>query len=208
VAVVCGQALRVLAVDRDFRRRAIGSTLLRDAGPATRVVFAEAGNYFTPGIVETDEGTRAFFRAHGFVEARWTHNLEASDLPERVPPAAQRVTDRAGFLDFVEREFGAIWRFEAARAFERDPATAFWIPDIGFAVHDANNRGLGAFGPTGVARAHREKGYGRQLLLASLADLRRIGFERVVIPWTDAIEFYRKACRARVTHRFVTMTKG
>ena len=34
----------------------------------------------------------------------------------------------------------------------------------------------------------RGRGIGCQLLLASLADLRRLGYERAVIPWTDALD--------------------
>ena len=134
---------------REHRRKGIGSALLRDAGSKIRVIFAEAGNYYTPGVVESDTGTREFFRHHGFLESRWTFNLETRNLPEHIEE--ERPQDRNGFLRFVEREFGSIWRFEAEKAFE-DGERAFYMPNIGFAVHDVNNRGLGTFGPTGVAR--------------------------------------------------------
>ena len=78
----------------------------------------------------------------------------------------------------------------------------------GFAVHDVNNRGLGFFGPTGVAPSMRGRGLGCSLLLASLADLHRMGFARAVIPWTDALEFYRRCAAAAPEHRFVEMVKG
>lgn len=118
-------------------------------------------------------------------------------------------TTREGVLAFIENEFGRIWRFEAARAFENDPPTMFYVEVdgeiAGFAAHDANNRGLGFFGPTGVARAHRGRGLGGRLLKASLADLGRLGYEQAIIAWTDAIDFYRKACGATVADRFVTL---
>jgi len=118
-------------------------------------------------------------------------------------------TTRERVLAFIENEFGRIWRFEAARAFENDPATMVYGEVdgeiAGFAAHDANNRGLGFFGPTGVARAHRGRGLGGRLLQASLADLGRLGYERAIIAWTDAIDFYRKACGATVADRFVTL---
>jgi GNAT superfamily N-acetyltransferase len=206
IAVTSNRFLRILAVDRDYRRQRIGSALLRDAGFAARVVFAEGGNYFTPGVVESDAATRAFFRHHGFIETRWTNDLVTTELPSEVPAAVERPANRDEFLRFVLREFGAIWRFEAARAFDLDPPSAFWIPNIGFAVHDVNNRGMGTFGPTGVAAAHRRQGHGRTLLLASLADLRHAGYARVIIPWTESIEFDERSCGAVLTHRFVTMT--
>jgi hypothetical protein len=40
-------------------------------------------------------------------------------------------------------------------------------------------------------------------LLASLADLHRLGYDRAVIPWTDAFDFYRKCSGAEPTHRFI-----
>jgi GNAT superfamily N-acetyltransferase len=204
VAVSCGHALRLIAVGREHRRKRVGSSLLRDAGATIRVVFAEPGNYFTPGVVETDSGTRAFFRAHAFIESRWTNDLETTALPEQID--LERPQDRNDFIRFVEREFGSIWRFEASKAFE-DGERAFYMPNIGFSVHDVNNRGLGTFGPAGVAQEMRRKGFGKRLLQASLADLRRMGYERAIIPWTDAVEFYEKACDAHVSHRFVTLTR-
>jgi GNAT superfamily N-acetyltransferase len=209
VAVSCGKWLRILAVDPEARRQGIGTALLGDES----VIFAEPGNYFTPGVLMEDEGTRAFFRHRGFTETQSTWNLEVA-LDGTLPhPPATRAThaDADRVLSFVEREFGRIWRFEAAKAFEREVPPAFIAEEggeiTGFAVHDVNNRGLGFFGPTGVARSMRGRGVGCRLLLASLADLRRMGYARAVIPWTDALEFYRKCCGARPAHQFVTMVR-
>lgn len=214
-SVSCGPALRILAVARNARRRGIGSVLLADAGQqGIRIVAAEAGNYFTPGVVDTDTGSRAFLGARGFVETQTTQNLETGldHLPES--RGAIRVTHETSgpFLDFIEREFGRIWRFEAARAFSREQPPAFMAVEdgaiAGFAVHDVNNRGLGFFGPTGVARSMRGRGIGCGLLLASLHDLRRMGFRRAVIPWTDATAFYDRCCGAKPVHRFVAFAKS
>jgi GNAT superfamily N-acetyltransferase len=239
-AVTCGKWLRVLAVEREARRRGIGTALLGDE----QVIFAEPGNYFTPGVLASDEGTRAFFRARGYRETQTTWNLEVALSPPRWGEGARSADERLSsvattaetplirlrhllpsrgegrrqedvlraspdtMLPFVEREFGRIWRFEAAKAFETDPPNAFVDEQLtGFAVHDVNNRGLGFFGPTGVEKSMRGKGIGCRLLLASLADLRRLGYSKAIIPWTDAIDFYRKCCGAEPAHQFVTMQK-
>ncbi|MDP9360392.1 MAG: GNAT family N-acetyltransferase [Acidobacteriota bacterium] len=213
ISVTCGRSLRIIAVDRASRRRGVGSALLREAQArgSARIVAAEAGNYFTPGVATSDETTIGFFTRRGYREIATTQNLIATDLPIDVPEGVFRATraERDRVLKFIENEFGRIWRFEAALAFENDPPTMFYVVAnsriAGFATHDANNRALGFFGPTGVARAHRGRGLGARLLHASLADLRRLGHDRVVIPWTDAVDFYRKACGARVAERFVTL---
>jgi predicted N-acetyltransferase YhbS len=57
-------------------------------------------------------------------------------------------------------------------------------------------------------KSMRGKGVGCKLLLASLADLRRLGYARAVIPWTDALDFYRKCCGAIPAHRFVAFSKA
>jgi mycothiol synthase len=210
VAVTCGKSLRILAVDRKQRGRGIGSALHRDSvSRGARIVAAEAGNYFTPGVVTTDTPTIDFFSKRGYRETANTYNLVADKLPTEISPDVIRVTPqtRDPLLSFIEKEFGRIWRFEASNAGDN----LFYVEAdgriAGFAAHDANNRGLGFFGPTGVARAHRGHGLGAALLRASLADLRRLGHERAIIPWTDALEFYRKACGATVAARFVTLAR-
>lgn len=208
--VTCGRFVRVLIVDRNARGRGIGTALLHDAEErGARVIGAEAGNYFTPGV---HESLAPFFRARDYVETAATHNLDVA-LANITATDTPRATheDRDRILAFIEQHFGRIWRFEAAKAFDTEVPQAFVTEDngelTGFAVHDVNNRGLGFFGPTGVAKEMRGRGLGCQLLLASLADLGRLGYARAVIPWTDALDFYRKCCGAEPADRFIAFTK-
>ncbi|MDQ3282795.1 MAG: GNAT family N-acetyltransferase [Acidobacteriota bacterium] len=211
-AVASGKWLRVLIVARDARRRGLATQLLDNAQGVT-VVAAEPGNYFTPGVPLDDDNARAFFRVRGFLETQTTWNLDVDLGTFTAPAEVLRPTheDADRVLAYVEREFGRIWRFEAAKAFERETPPAFISMDegaiTGFAVHDVNNRGLGFFGPTGVSKSMRGRGIGGKLLLASLEDLHRLGYSRCVIPWTDALEFYRKVCGARPAQQFVSMVR-
>jgi GNAT superfamily N-acetyltransferase len=206
VSVTCGRWLRILAVDRARRRQGVGSELLRDAeGRGTLGIAAEAGNYFTPGGLEEQ---MEFFVKRGYRETARTQNLETTQLPVagyQLPDVQRATGNRQQVLAFIEHHFGKTWRFEASRG------TLFYTERNGvitaFAAHEANNRGLGFFGPTGVAEPERGKGLGTRLLVACLADARRLGYQRVVIPWTDAVAFYAKACGARVAHRFVVLRK-
>src|SRR2546430_1563698 len=55
-----------------------------------------------------------------------------------------------------------------------------------------------------VPLAPRARGYGRQLLLGPLADMRTTGYVHAIIAWPDALDFYAKACGATVHERFAT----
>jgi GNAT superfamily N-acetyltransferase len=217
-AVTCAKWIRILAVERDIRRQGIGGALAEDAeSRGASVVAAEPGNYFTPGVPTTDDASLAFWRGRGYVEGPTTWNLQVSlqiveslttgthDDSRSVRRAAHDETDRV--LSFIEREFGRIWRFEASHAFDRTTPSLFISQNggeiTGFAAHEANNRGLGFFGPTGVAKSMRGRGIGCELLRASLADLAGMGYAQAVIPWTDALDFYRKCSGAEPALQFV-----
>jgi N-acetylglutamate synthase-like GNAT family acetyltransferase len=213
-SVTCGKFLRVLAVDRNARRREFGSELLRDAEErGASIIAAEPGNYFTPGVSAFDERSISFFKAKGYVETARTANLETrlTDLPQATAVRRANQNDKARVLQFVERDFGRIWRFETGRAFELDEPRVFVAEDgaeiVGFAAFDTNNRGLGSFGPTGVAKSMRGRGVGCSLLLASLAAMRETGYERATIAWTDAFDFYRRCCGAEPAHRFIAFAR-
>lgn len=211
--VTCGHYVRILVVDREARRRGIGGALLRDAEErGASVIAAEPGNYFTPGVVDTDIASTRFLHSRGYIETRFTWNLDVAtrhvgDWAPRRP--AHEESGRV--LAFVEKTFGRIWRFEAAKAFETEIPRMFVTEAdgeiTGFAVHDVNNRGLGFFGPTGVAKEMRGRGLGCRLLMASLADLHRLGYTRAVIPWTDALAFYRACSGAEPAHRFIAFAR-
>ena len=200
VAVTCGRYLRLIAVDRAHRRRGIGTQLLEQS--KATVAFAEPGNYFTPGVWDKDWGTIGFLEARGFVEGTSTWNLEAETVASLEDGASLSTPPPRDIVEFVRSEFGNIWAFEVSRA-----QRAVSIDGVGFAVVEANNRGLGTFGPAGVKKSARGSGHGRTLVVAALAELRALGFERTTIPWTDANEFYRKACGAKPAHRFITLAR-
>ena len=176
--------------------------------PGTMSPYQHGEVYVTDDGAETDLDLGHYER-YTHAELTRKNNLTTGRLDYPIAPEIERGDERA--LAFIEHHFGAIWSFECARALRNDPPTLFVIEHAGrivaFSAHEANNRGLGTFGPVGVAMDHRGRGLGRMLLQASLADLRRLGYERAIIPWTGAIDFYEKSCGARVEQRLVIMVR-
>jgi ribosomal protein S18 acetylase RimI-like enzyme len=100
--------------------------------------------------------------------------------------------------DWVRRSFNPGWAGETAVAFSRQPPTCFLATQggqlIGFSCHEATARGF--FGPTGVDEAARGKGIGRALLLASLLDLKVMGYAYAIIGDVGPSAFYERTVGA------------
>jgi predicted N-acetyltransferase YhbS len=100
--------------------------------------------------------------------------------------------------DWVRRTFGSGWSSETAVSISRQPPTCFLATQggrlIGFSCHEAIARGF--FGPTGVDQAARGKGIGHALLLASLLDLKGMGYAYAIIGDVGPSAFYERTVGA------------
>ena len=100
--------------------------------------------------------------------------------------------------DWVRRTFGSGWSSETAVAISRQPPTCFLATQggrlIGFSCHEATARGF--FGPTGVDQAARGQGIGHALLLASLLDLKAMGYAYAIIGDVGPSAFYERTVGA------------
>jgi ribosomal protein S18 acetylase RimI-like enzyme len=99
---------------------------------------------------------------------------------------------------WVRKTFGAGWSGETAVAFMRQPPTCFLATRderlVGFACHESIARGF--FGPTGVDKAVRGLGIGHALLLASLLDLKTMGYGYAIIGDVGPSAFYERTVGA------------
>jgi mycothiol synthase len=215
VAVTCGEYLRLLVVDPSWRRRGAGTALLKEAErriPAESrriIVAAEPGNYFTPGVLPEFAG---FFLRRGYEVTSEASNLFApTAVGESAGVRRATAADRGPAIDWVRGTFGPIWAFEATRCFEHQrPTMVLAEPNgelAGFSAWRANNAALGAYGPAGVATAFRGRGLGRDLLVATLSEMRADGFPRALIQWAAAVPFYARVAGAEVAHRFLVLEK-
>ena len=100
--------------------------------------------------------------------------------------------------NWVRRKFSAGWAGEAAVSMMRQPPACFLATKdkklIGFACHESIARGF--FGPTGVDEAARGQGIGHALLLASLLDLKVMGYAYAIIGDVGPSEFYERTVGA------------
>lgn len=221
------RGVRLLAVRREARRRGIGSSLLAAAErrlllrQARVEIFAEPGNYFIPGVPDSDSASLAFYESRGFRPAGApAENLEAAlggnpaipEDPASLAVERARAASREEVVVWIRSVFGRLWGWEADLAFRNDPPTLFLARSagsiIGFSAHDANNQGLGFFGPMGVHPSARGTGIGRELLLASLADLRRLGYDRATISWVANPGFYQRVCGAVPSLRAIRLMRS
>lgn len=99
---------------------------------------------------------------------------------------------------WVRQKFSAGWSSETAVSMMRQPPTCFLATRgeklVGFACHESIARGF--FGPTGVDEAVRGQGIGHALLLASLLDLKTMGYAYAIIGDVGPSEFYERTVGA------------
>ncbi|MFE0018254.1 GNAT family N-acetyltransferase [Mesorhizobium sp. NPDC059054] len=94
--------------------------------------------------------------------------------------------------DWVRRKFQSLWSSETTIAMSRQPPACFLAARedglIGFACYDTTARGF--FGPTGVDEAERGTGIGHALLLATLLDMKDMGYGYAIIGDVGPVAFY------------------
>jgi GNAT superfamily N-acetyltransferase len=237
VAVTSGRWLRLLAVHPDARRRGAGSALLdevsaraRAAGAARLRTCDQPGNYLAPGIDARNEETLSFFLHRGFREVARNLNLRVPLVDnEHVTPArAEALADAAAARGYLvrragpddeasvtelARSFGPAWAFEVGLAFRNRPPTIHIATlrltrePVAFACVDANNRGLGWFGPAGTHPDHRGHGLGQAVLIPALLDAAAEGHRETEIAWIGPQRFYESAAGARPGRSFVVLEK-
>jgi GNAT superfamily N-acetyltransferase len=100
--------------------------------------------------------------------------------------------------NWIREKFSAGWSSETAIAFTRQPPSCFLATKderlVGFACYDSIARGF--FGPTGVDEAARGAGIGHALLLATLLDMRTLGYGYGIIGDVGPSEFYERTVGA------------
>ncbi|WP_425395059.1 GNAT family N-acetyltransferase [Aeoliella sp.] len=224
--------VKLLAVAPESQRAGIGSSIYRqletrchELGALEMRVAESAPNYLQPGVDERCEAALGFFAKQGYSAVgqatnmtvdlkQWESSYRSDTFGGEHPEGynVQRATPalEAAIHQFVTRHWPPWWT-EVSNALANDPVSLFVTVDagrvIGFAAHDANNRGTGWFGPMGTCPDQQGRGIGRRLLAHCLDDMRQQGYVSATIPWVAPVEFYRKHCGAEVDRTFVRLSK-
>jgi GNAT superfamily N-acetyltransferase len=101
---------------------------------------------------------------------------------------------------FVQSEFGHGWADEISVGFANKPITIYIaLRDghlVGFGAYECTRKAF--FGPTGVAKAERNQGIGKALLIACLWGLYELGYVYGIIGGAGPTEFYTRAVGASI----------
>ena len=223
--------VKLMAVAADQRNRGIGTALLKKleiearAMGTTEMRLAESAPlYLWPGLDVRYTRALVFFERKGYRRVGQTYNMSAPlSALEPLSPTLIRGLERRGiFLErAAESDRAAVcrwlrglwpsWEAELLRSFAHRPACLHLArlgrEPIGFAAYHPQNPSSGGFGPMGVDPRYRGFGIGGCLLKGCLHDLKRLGFDDVVIPWVGPLDFYVHHAHAHVSRVFFRYEK-
>ncbi len=218
--------VKILCVDPEYRRKKVASELygkieirFMEKGIKKIRVYEAWPNYYMPGIDPFYTEAICFFERNGYKKIGDTSNLkceltgqdfstyteednlEAKEI--KIIRASKEDYDRV--MEWTAKNF-APWKFEITSAFQNDPISLHIAIEkeemIAFSAYEANNKGTGWFGPMGTTEAARGKGVGGILLKKCLADMKKAGFKKAIIPWVGPIPFYMHYANAKMDRVF------
>lgn len=229
--------VRLFAVERQYRRRGLASSLLtrledlvRQKGAAEMAILHPSPGYFTPGLDPRYTAALCMLHRCGYERSNVVVNMvvpldqrlrdfaaEAQEA-ERHIAAQGLIIRRAGRGDqpamraWMQHHFPGGWEMEVDLTFDNVDPIPTWIAlrnatVVGFAVYDVEMF-PGGFGPTGVEESVRGLGLGRALMLRTLADMHTRGYTECEIAWVGPVAFYANVCDARINRVFWQMRKN
>jgi len=218
--------IKLMAVEKAYRRRGIGTDLYKKLETALEKEKVEGirfydvpFNYFMPGIDPRYTPAVCFAQRLGFVQfgeaINMTVNLESEDWDnsDREEELEKRgiIIDRPSkkdvddVLQFVKTHW-ELWQHEVKMAFAYDEPTIHVAWQNGevkaFSAFEANNPGMGWFGPMGTHPDLRGLGIGSILLKRCLKDMKMMGYRKAIIPWVAPVAFYAHHAGAKIDRVF------
>ena len=122
-------------------------------------------------------------------------NLQKQNINIRLAKAYEKKK----VLDWIKKHFSQEWADEADVAFANHPISCFIATKeraiVGFACFEATCKNF--FGPIGIDKKFRGKGVGKALLLASLHEMKHLGYAYAIIGGGDGVEGFYKSINAQ-----------
>ena len=224
-------ALRLFAIDPEYRRRGLASRLLmelegrlRAAGLTRLRVGNIAPSYFWPGLDVRYTPAFCLLQRHGFQRTGeaidmdvdlLAHDWDTSPLEARLAEDGYTVRrllpdDHEAFAAWLDRVWSPVWQWEALSTYENEPISTFVALKDGricaFASYNAAAFENG-FGPTGTEPELQGRGLGRVLFHRCMHDLRLQGYRTCEIIWTGPIAFYARVADAVISRVFWFLEK-
>ncbi len=105
-------------------------------------------------------------------------------------------------LCLIKMQYGSDWTESVKYSLEKNENTVFVakVGDeiMGFATYNSSDTRKGVFGPMGVFSGRKGEGIGKALLDSTLFNMKRVGYQYVIIGQAGPIEFYEKCCNAKL----------
>lgn len=223
--------IKLMAVEEWQRRKQVASQMLialesrlKSLGAQELKAMDCPLNYYMPGVDPRYTEMIVFCLRRGFTRVGENINMDCDLVSGNFDTAeleTQRVkdgfeikraepADKEATLQFVHCQFPG-WEHEIANTFRNNPISLH-IAKLGkeivaFSAYDANNRGLGWFGPMGTNPNLRGKKIGEILLKRCLADQKKQGYKVSIIPWAGPVSFYLNTVNAKIARVFWTFKK-
>jgi GNAT superfamily N-acetyltransferase len=226
-------SLKVMAVEKSYRRRGLATQLLdifesraREAGAVRIQLFFAPPCYLIPGIDPGYAEALDLMMRRGYqTERNCIVNMEVELDPVLLNTQADEARlkalgymtrraqpdDRDEAAELGYRIGGVWWRDEVLDAFSYEPIRLYVAAGptgalVSFAAQDVVGPIL--FGPTGTDPAARRLGIGTVLLKRCLADVLAQGYPKALISGAGPIAFYTRAVGARVCRVFWPFEKS
>lgn len=207
--------INVLFVDKTYRRRGIGTSLLKTAekqlihlGARILILASYSPNYFFAGLDGKNYPESVeFFKRHGYLphEKHYSmgRNLHGYRISEQTAQKKQ-LAENKGYtflpfryeysmelLEFLKDEFGGGWKRNALTAMQKYKAEErlFLVLNPKGKICGCANRAIDdnemRFGPIGIAQDERNHGLGSILLECAMYEMAQKGIYRMFFLTTD-----------------------
>ncbi len=211
--------IKSMMVFRKFRRQNIGQKLLYEVekklavqGCGTLEFGSASPLYLFPGVPDDDKALQRLLNKNGWektshrinlnieIEHQYDFDKEIETIlleNKEIELSVNRIQPGDDTFKFIKQEFSYSWALESVSSFSNCNSFCSVLKDsgsnefLGFAAVNTANPNW--FGPMGVRKDLRSKGFGKLLVLHAFYNAQKLGTSSLILPWVNEKEvFYKK----------------